>query len=145
MTVPSFDANPYAPPDANGDSVGDFLVPVRSVGLRSLIVFQTFVILVSLGAEAWEHETIVFSGPVFFVTGLLILIVARRREDPIAAKYGGSAMTFALFIVFLINYNSWGPVEGDLPITVMSYVYAAVALPLSAWLVFAKHQRELDA
>ncbi|WP_153559322.1 hypothetical protein [Roseimaritima sediminicola] len=40
-------------------------------------------------------------------------------------------------VVFLINYNGWGPPEGNRPITLMAFTYAALLLPTAAWLVFA--------
>ena len=97
-------------------------------------------IVASLAVEAYEHESIIGSGPVLSLVGLAIAILAFRGRDHFAMVFGGSAIAFALLIVFLINYNSWSPSQGNQPITIMSFTYAACALPVSAWLVLARTQ-----
>jgi hypothetical protein len=99
---------------------------------------QAIVIVISLAFEAYIHESIVCSGPIFSLFGLVIAILAFRNGDHRAALFGCSAIVFTLLIVFLINYNSWGPPHGDLPITIMCLTYAAFALPVSRHLVFAR-------
>ncbi|PHQ36631.1 hypothetical protein CEE69_04525 [Rhodopirellula bahusiensis] len=105
--------------------------------MRRLIVLQAIVIVTSLAVEAYRHETIIGSGPIFSLVGLVIAILALRNRDHAAMVFGGSAIAFASLIVFLINYNSWGPPQGNRPITILSFTYAAFALPVSAWLAFA--------
>ena len=140
LPADSSDFNPYAPPAAVLDSPLDLVQPVHTPWSHRLIVFQSVVIVVSLAVEAYEHESIIGSGPIFSAVGLAIVICAFRQRDYIATLFGGSAIAFALLIVFLINYNSWGPPEGNLPITILSWTYAACALPMSAWLVLAKRR-----
>ena len=62
-------------------------------------------------------------------------MLAFRIRDYASLIFGSSAFAFASLIVFLINYNSWGPPQGDRPITILSFIYAAFALPYSAWFV----------
>ncbi len=112
---------------------------VRTPGLRCLIALQTFVMILALALESYEHETIAFTGQIFTIVGLIIVVVAQRHHDRPAMLFGWSAFMFALLIVFLINYNSWSPAQGDRPITILSFAYAAFALPTSVWL--ALHSR----
>ena len=107
---------------------------VRTLGLRYLIALQAFVMILALTLEAYEHETIVCTGQILTIVGLVIAVVAQRHHDRPAMLFGGSAFMFALLIVFLINYNSWLPAQGDRPITILSFAYAALALPAAVWL-----------
>lgn len=132
--------NPYAAPSAVFGTPVDLATPVRMPWSHRLIVLQSFVIVISLAVEAYEHESIIGSGPIFSAVGLAIAICAFRQRDYIATLFGSSAIAFASLIVFLINYNSWGPPEGNQPITILSCAYAACALPMSAWLVIAKRR-----
>lgn len=131
----SIEPNPYAPSAIISESPPREPRLGRSGWLRALLVLQGLVIIVSLAVEAYEHESIVGSGPVFSLVGLTIAVVAFRNQQPYAMAYGLSAAAFALLIVFLINYNHWGPPQGDRPITILAYCYASVALPVTWWLL----------
>lgn len=129
--------NPYAAPA----SIPERLLPDRRIRpgwLRGLIILQVLVIIASLVAEAFQHTSILFSGPVFSLVGGVIAVVALRSEDRPATMFGGSAIAFSFMIVFLINYNSWGPAQGDRPITALCLLYSAVVLPSAGWLVLAR-------
>ena len=130
--------NPYAAPTTVTEVPRSVLERARPRSLRVLIAIQAGVIAVGLVVESYQHESIVGSGPIFAALGLAILIVGAKFRDRSAMLFGGSAIAFATLIVFLINYYSWGPPQGDKPITIMSLVYASVALPFSAWIAFAK-------
>ena len=106
--------------------------------MRFLLALQLVVILVSLALEAYEHETIVGSGAVFTLVGIAIASVAYRSKDFFAIAYGLSAVAFSFLIVFLINYNQWGPPQGNRPITILAFCYAAIALPIAGWLLIGR-------
>ncbi|WP_145169442.1 hypothetical protein [Rubripirellula lacrimiformis] len=110
--------------------------------MRRLVVLQAIVIVVSLVAEAYEHETIIGSGAIFSMVGLAIVVTAFRKRDHAAVMFGGSAIVFASFIVFLINFNAWTPAQGNYPITILSLTYAAFALPASVSLALKRRQSE---
>ncbi|MEL6109108.1 MAG: hypothetical protein AAFU85_24135 [Planctomycetota bacterium] len=138
------DFNPYAAPATVSEICVVARKPIRTPWLRRVILLQSVVIVTALFVEAIEHETIVGSGPVFALFGLIIAILAYRNRDRAALLFGLSAVAFASLIVFLINYNSWGPRQGNLPISILSYIYAVVALPISAWLVSARSRSRGD-
>lgn len=96
---------------------------------------QIAVMVIALGVEAIEHETIVGSGPVFSLVGLVITMVALKGGQGSAAAFGMSAIVLSAVIVFLINYNGWSPLQGDGPITMMIWIYAAIAIPIGCRLV----------
>ncbi|MCO8122217.1 hypothetical protein NHH03_10745 [Stieleria sp. TO1_6] len=138
MAAESHELNPYATPATVSDAPLIDGARLRSPWLRRFVVLQAIVIVTSLAVEAYQHESIVGSGPLFSLVGLAIAVIAFRKRDYVAVLFGGSAIVFASLIVFLINYNSWGPPQGDYPITLLSYTYAAFALPISYWLAFVR-------
>ncbi|MEQ9407060.1 MAG: hypothetical protein RIK87_05015 [Fuerstiella sp.] len=128
------DANPYRAPAA------DYSLPQRKAiqgGLRTALTSLLFVIVAGVVLETVDHETIVGMGPVLFITGLSVLVLALRHHDRPCAVLGGSAMALCLLIVFLINYLGWGPAQGDKPITVIVWCYTIVTLPLMLRQLFA--------
>lgn len=138
LAAESDDLNPYAAPTTISDAAPICGEHVRTPWLRRFLMLQAIVIVTALAVEAYKHESIVGSGPIFSLVGLAIAIVAVRKRDYAAMIFGGSAIAFASLIVFLINYNSWGPPQGNRPITLLSFTYAAFALPISGWLAFAR-------
>ena len=105
-----------------------------------MLALQVVVILGALAVEAYKHETITVSGPVFAITGLCIAVIAYRQHDVSATYFGASAIAFTSLIVFLINFNGWIPAQGDRPITLLSLAYSAIALPLAGRLLL--HRRD---
>ena len=143
LNADSHRRNPYAAPAtvADGQFGSELNVhgtSVRNTWVRRLIVVQAVVIVLALGLEAYEHRTIVGTGQIFTFIGLVIAVIARRHHDRAAVLFGVSAFLFASLIVFLINYHGWSPAQGDRPITILSLIYAAFALPTAIWLVFPR-------
>ena len=136
-------SNPYQTPAEVSNEPSEIRGPRsgKSIWLQRLIAAQAFVIVGALILEAYEHETIVATGPVFFLVGLAITNLAAWRRDVGATIFGSSAVLLSLTIVFLINVNSWSPEQGDRPITFIIFVYACLALPEAAYLTMKKRQR----
>lgn len=84
---------------------------------------------VALALEAYEHETIVGSGPVFAGVGSIIAAISRRKNRELEFYAGISAPVLVAFVVFLINYNDWTPVTGNSLITIIMSLYASIAIP----------------
>ena len=106
MTKP-FDTNPYASPAIASVARVPNHPFQRTVLLRRMLALQVVVILAALAVEAYKHESITFSGPVFSITGLCIVVIAYRQHDIAATYVGASAIAFTSLIVFLINFNGW--------------------------------------
>lgn len=131
----STDENPYAPPAMQEDQPVRNTVASRELWLKRLIILHSLVIVFALLAQAYEVESIMGSGPVFAINGLLIAVLGFRTHNHPAAWYGVSAVAFALLIVFLINFNRWGPAMAERPVIIMSAVYGLAACPVTLWLV----------
>ena len=135
--------NPYAPPSEAADGI---VVKPDSggAGLRRLCVAQILITIVALAAQMWEIETIVISGFVFSLIGLAIAIVGYRRSRPYAVIAGGSAVSYALLLVVVINLNKWSPSDAEIPVRIMSSLYSAAFVPLLAYCARGVGQPILD-
>ena len=134
----SADENPYAPHVMLADRPFRERIVARNVWLSRLMILQSLVIILALVAQAYDIESILGSGPIFAVMGLLIGGIGFRTHNHPAAWYGISAVAFALLIVFLINFNEWGPAEAERPVTILSVGYGLVACPVTWWLVYGR-------
>ena len=89
------DMNPYAPPEVASSPITISGTLRQRLWLRRLCVLQMVVIVCSLAIEAYEHESIVGSGPVFAIVGLVISVFAYRQTDMLAFPFGISAIALA--------------------------------------------------
>ncbi len=144
MPAEPYDLNPYAAPVAVAETSVGIATPMRVPWSDRLIVLQSFVIVISIAVAAYEIESILFSGPIFSAIGLAIAFCGVYKRDHKATLFGSSAIAFALRIVFLINYYSWGPINGKQPILMLMSAYTACALPMSAWLVVANRRTRVS-
>lgn len=131
----AMDTNPYSPPtSATALALPTWTQSPNRWFRRSLII-HLVVMVGALTLETFEHQTIVVSGLVFSLCGFVIAVAAFRLGDWVGTVFGGSAVALSLWIVFLINFNGWGPAQGDRPITLMIWLYALIAIPVGCRLV----------
>lgn len=129
-SIPGTEAdNPYRPPITAATTKP----AIRYFSINTATILLLSTIICGLIAEAYEHETIVGSGPVLFLVGATLFVLALRLRQILTAVIGALSVLVCVLVVFLINYNGWGPVEGDAPITVIIWVYAFIVVPLSVW------------
>lgn len=135
--------NPYAPTAFSELTV--VAVPDQPVRwLRRFLCVQVVVIICSLAVETYKHESIVGSGPIFSLIGLCLAVLSIRQRNIPAFVFGLSAIVLTGSVVFLINYNGWGPPEGDGPITLIVWLYSLFAVP-AAWFLFTSiHKRTTE-
>ena len=120
--------NPYQPPASS------LKVPAPghpSVVLKTLVGIQSLIVVGGLVFEAIDHENIVGIGPLLFLVGLCVSGVAARTNCSAGVWFGLSAIGFCGFVVLLINLCGWGPAEGDLPISMLAYLYSFVMAPIA--------------
>lgn len=138
----SIESNPYAPPQSMSEASIAHRRAAMPARLTRLLVVQAAVIVCSLALEAYRHESIVGTGSIFALVGLLIAIAAYRERNSLAFVYGCSAVAFTALIVFLINFYGWLPAQGDRPITMLAFGYAAFALAINCRLFLSRTPRD---
>ena len=94
-----------------------------------LIIAHTIGVLVAGVAAVFEIKTILCSGPILALTGVLIAVQSYRARRPIDFGFGLTATTAAL-VWFLIIFNlSWSPNMAHLPVSFFLIVFALASIP----------------
>ena len=93
--------NPYAPPNAESGQAIPAPVP-QGKWLKGLIPLQFVVLVFAIGFAAWNIESIMVSGPILSLIGIIIGGFAGWFRNWLACLYGVSALTLALFVFALI-------------------------------------------
>lgn len=144
----STDSNPYAPPPSIEEKKGRLApktyIQRPSGWLLGLCLLHCVIILGALVGEFFQIETILGSGPVFAISGLILLIVASSRRDIPMAVFAGTAPLFAAFVFVLINIKGWGPSEANKPVQAISFAYTLIALPAAIWLLVNRRTNKAE-
>lgn len=119
--------NPYAPPRSDPPPP-----PVRHWEwnrLRQICLVQLVVMIVGLSLELFHVETILGTGPVYLLVGVITLNIAYRESNPAGILFGLSAILLTVGLFAVINVYSLGPRDADRPVTIIIWGYAALAIP----------------
>jgi hypothetical protein len=81
-------------------------------------------------AAGWNIGTIVFSGPLLSIFGVLLAILAFRRNRPICLYYALTTPTVSVFCFASILAKDWGPGDAQRPIGVFLALFGLVNLML---------------
>lgn len=80
----------------------------------------------------FEIESIVFTGPIFGIGGLLISAICYRRNIAQGFLFGLFVPTIAVVCFGLIFGLRWSPREAHIPIGLVVCASAVIAMPLAA-------------
>jgi len=100
-------------------------VKVRSL----LIVAHTLGVLVAGIAAVFGIRSILVSGPILALTGILIAVLSYRKRCRIGFYFGLTAPTVALAWFLIICCLSWGPDYAHLPVSLFLIVFALGNIP----------------
>lgn len=110
----------YAPPASIAGRVWRRIVLVcLALGLLTCVV-GVIVIL------AYDVESVVVTGPVLFVIGMLTLLGDLLTRKGVAAIVGGAHCGICLLFFLLVNLLQWSPNEAHSPFLVMGTIYTLV-------------------
>ena len=121
----SFESNPYRSPQMQ-DMHPSVLIPGGNRAYTIAAALQCLTILIGVPLAVLEIETILGSGPILLVFGLLSLIFAIRRRYLAGIVFGASGLLVVLGSFLLINLMGWGPREAHEPIGSIAVVYGCV-------------------
>lgn len=96
---------------------------------RVLIVAQVVGILAAVAASVIDIETIVVSGPLLSLVGLLLGLVSFRRNDGIGLLFGLSTPSVAVLCFCIIFGLRWGPHDAAFPIPCLLAAFAILSVP----------------
>jgi hypothetical protein len=119
----------------------------ESTAISKRLRIATFLFLLTLLAGVWfeyyEIESIVASGPILALVGILICFLAYRERDRSGILLGSSAISLCVLVFLLIFLNRWSPEQATKPVTVVSWVYTAMASPFAVYLGCRRQQAEV--
>jgi hypothetical protein len=85
---------------------------------------------IAVALVAWETESVVATGPLLFVLGILILLGGLFTRDHLAAAIGAAHCAICILFFVLVNALNWSPNDAHTPFLVMGTIYTlAVAFP----------------
>jgi hypothetical protein len=108
---------------------------MRGFRLKSLAVIVGLTLAASSAAiiaAAVEIESIVVTGPIAGIVGLLLALVAALLRWRMLTAASLSLPILGVIVFLAIILNSWSPREAQTPVTVMLLAYEVLAAPL--WL-----------
>ena len=115
---------------SHGES-GSSAVARSCLGAALASLIQILLLSVAVIIAAIEIETIVASGPVLSVTGVVVAIYGWRSRSIPAGIVGLSAFLMSIFLVVLINLLDWSPRAAQFPVSVILMVYEAIITPVA--------------
>jgi len=116
--------NPYRAPEILLEpEPGSDLPTTVFVWVRVVLGLQLVTTIVGLGFAVWHVESIVGTGPVLSLLGLLVAIVSFRHGLMMAGCVGLSAVPFTAIVFLIIFLQNWSPGDARKPVPVMGAAY----------------------
>jgi hypothetical protein len=94
----------------------------------ALLLIHIAGVVAAAFAAAWDIETILFSGPLLSVFGVLLALIAFRRNRPICLYYALTTPTVSVFCFAWIFAMDWGPGDAQRPIGAFLAIFGLVNL-----------------
>ncbi len=123
--------NPYQTPEVLPEPEREYLATRVCFWPKIWISVQLLVVVVGIGLSVATIFSIIGSGLVLSLAGIVMAICAYRLRLRWGIVLGASAPLFSVFIFALINIMEWSPRDAELPVPMMASVYLVGALILS--------------
>lgn len=98
--------------------------------LVTLVIAHLVGICGSVIAATIEIETIVGTGPIFSILGLIVAAMGRHSPVRRISWWGASTLLLSLFVFALILIADWSPAAARQPVGILLLLYQAAAVPL---------------
>ncbi|MCP4169839.1 MAG: hypothetical protein GY758_03595 [Fuerstiella sp.] len=126
------DDNPFRAPQSEFEPVESRFQP-KLRRLRVCLGLQCTTIAVGVAAALYDIESIVVTGGVLSLFGVLTAFFGGRRQFADAIAFGLSGPAISLFCFGLIFLLSWSPADAQRPVSMIAVVYTTCALPLGLY------------
>lgn len=135
--------NPYRAPEMLFELAQEVVPKGQYFWVRLLLILQLMTALIGNVAAFVDVETIVASGPILSILGILVTIASLRRRFHLGLWIGMSGPAISLIIFLVIFLQHWNPSEAQKPIPILAALYVAVVclLGLAALQRIAELQR----
>ncbi|PHQ36346.1 hypothetical protein [Rhodopirellula bahusiensis] len=133
--------NPYAPTVTTPEAYATGPTQPSSKTLRVLLLLHLVLVAGGVAGAEYDIESIMISGGLLAVFGIVLSIIAHRSGNLIAMLLGLSSIIFVIAILVLINVMQWDPREADRPVCILIWVYASAAVPATIFSVKMENAR----
>lgn len=121
--------NPYRAPDVILDPEPGFVVPRSGYFWVELGMWlQLLTVIVGLGVASWKVDSIVGTGPVLSILGILLAIFSYRKSVLTGLLPGLSGPAFSVVVFLIIFFRNWSPHDAQYPVPIMITGYLVVVL-----------------
>ena len=119
--------NPYEAPQTM--SVGDQRVFTsgRHFWLQLCICLQMLVVLIGLGVACWQIESIIGTGPILSIVGIIVAVLSYRRSIRSGVLFGLSGLGLSVGVFLTIFLLHWSPDDARIPVPIMGGAYLGIA------------------
>lgn len=107
-----------------------------AIVFASLCFIQLLGVCGSVIAAAIEIETIMVTGPIFSVAGVVVACGWKVSRNPLIVVFGLSAAVVSTFTFFLIFSLSWSPEDAAFPVPLMLLGYEFVIVPIGLFSIY---------
>jgi K+-sensing histidine kinase KdpD len=118
--------NPYRAPEVPFEVVRESAPRGAYFWVRAFIMMQMLVVVVGTAAAFVDVHTIMATGPILSIVGILGTIACVRNRYYFGAMIAASGSIFSLAIFLIIQLLNWGPAEAQEPVPLMGAVYMAI-------------------
>ena len=130
--------NPYLPPRTQSEQAISEVHAASHWPRRFLFLQLLVVMLGILVAYFINIESIIVTGLVLVLVGLLLSIFSWLDKDLCSLACGVSGVAFSVFIFGLIYHNAWSPSEARRPVLILACVYVIGFLLLAGWTIYRR-------
>lgn len=130
--------NPYLPPRTQSEQAISEVHAASHWPRRFLFLQLLVVMLGILVAYFINIESIIVTGLVLVLVGLLLSIFSWLDKDLCFLACGVSGVAFSVFIFGLIYHNAWSPSEARRPVLILACVYVIGFLLLAGWTIYRR-------
>ena len=108
--------------------------PTKRLGIVAIAAWLACAVALGL-IVAVDVESVMVTGPVITVLGLLLAVWALLEHRPPFLVAGAAHIAICLLFVVLVNVRQWSPREATLPFTVMGAMHVIGSGAGTAWLL----------
>lgn len=98
--------------------------------LKTMSILQLLAIPTAVIAIFEDVETILFSGPILTIIGIVVATLSYRNGIRIGTVFGGSMLAVSILCLGLIAGNDWGPGQAQEPIQWIALLCGIITLML---------------
>lgn len=121
--------NPYRVSDVPLEPERGLVVPRSGYfWIAAGMWLQLLTVIVGLGFARWKVDSIVGTGPILSILGIVLAILSYRKGLLSGVLLGLSAPAFSVMVFLIIFLQNWSPHDAQQPVPVIIGIYLLAVL-----------------